>query len=100
MNAPARPRRGQFLTRTAGMAALALPPLPALHAAPAAGSGLALARVGTDALDVAYHEAGRADGRPVVLVHDFGYDIHNFERVVPILVATSSAPNTTFNTAS
>ncbi|MCS0612275.1 alpha/beta hydrolase [Massilia kyonggiensis] len=64
--------------RLLACAALALPALRAA-AAPAAP------RVVTDALDVAYVAAGPEHGHPVVLVHDFGYDIHSFERVVPLL---------------
>lgn len=64
--------------RLLACAALAWPALRAA-AAPAAP------RVFTDALDVAYVAAGPEHGRPVVLVHDFGYDVHGFERIVPLL---------------
>ena len=64
------------------LAALALAPLPAV-AAPARGP--AVVRVATDALDVAYVAAGPEKGRPVVLVHDLGYDVHSFTRVAPLL---------------
>jgi pimeloyl-ACP methyl ester carboxylesterase len=37
-------------------------------------------------LAVSYHEAGPADGPPVVLMHGFPYDIHAFAEVVPELV--------------
>jgi pimeloyl-ACP methyl ester carboxylesterase len=36
--------------------------------------------------EVAYYQAGPADGDPVLLVlHDFPYDIHSYERVIPRL---------------
>ncbi len=36
-------------------------------------------------LDVAYFEAGPADGPPVLLMHGFPYDIHSYVEVAPIL---------------
>lgn len=38
-------------------------------------------------LSVAYHQAGPADGPPVVLMHGFPYDIHAYAEVVPRLAA-------------
>ena len=38
-------------------------------------------------LEVAYHEAGPADGPPVVLMHGFPYDIHAYAEVAPLLSA-------------
>ena len=38
-------------------------------------------------LDVAFEEAGPADGVPIVLLHGFPYDIHAFDAVTPLLVA-------------
>ena len=38
-------------------------------------------------LDVAYEEAGAADGTPVFLMHGFPYDVHAFDEVTPLLVA-------------
>ncbi len=38
-------------------------------------------------LDVAYFEAGPADGPPVFLMHGFPYDIHAYAEVAPLLAA-------------
>lgn len=38
-------------------------------------------------LDVAYAEAGPADGKPVLLLHGWPYDIYSFVDVAPILAA-------------
>lgn len=38
-------------------------------------------------LDVGYAEAGPADGRPVVLLHGWPYDIHTYDGVAPLLAA-------------
>jgi pimeloyl-ACP methyl ester carboxylesterase len=42
-------------------------------------------RVTTDVLEMGYHEAGPADGEPVVLLHGFPYDIHSYAEVAPLL---------------
>ena len=38
-------------------------------------------------LDVAYHQAGPAEGPPVVLMHGFPYDIQAYAEVAPLLAA-------------
>src|ERR1700704_1976930 len=38
-------------------------------------------------LNVGYAETGPANGRPVILLHGWPYDIHAFEEVAPILAA-------------
>ena len=38
-------------------------------------------------LNIAYHQAGPADGPPVLLMHGFPYDIHAYAEVVPLLAA-------------
>jgi len=38
-------------------------------------------------LDIAYVEAGPADGKPVFLMHGFPYDIHSYVDVAPMLAA-------------
>jgi pimeloyl-ACP methyl ester carboxylesterase len=50
-------------------------------------TNLPIRRVTTDLLEVAYHEAGPADGRPVILLHGFPYDIHSYVEVTPLLAA-------------
>jgi pimeloyl-ACP methyl ester carboxylesterase len=42
--------------------------------------------VRTDALEVAYFEAGPSDGEVVLLLHGFPYDIHSYVDVIPRLV--------------
>jgi pimeloyl-ACP methyl ester carboxylesterase len=73
--------RRSFLKSVAGLAALALPTLRA------SAASAPLLRVSTDALDVAYFTAGPENGRPVVLVHDFGYGIESFSRAAPLLAS-------------
>jgi pimeloyl-ACP methyl ester carboxylesterase len=46
---------------------------------------MAVQQVQTDTLDIGYHEAGPADGRPVILLHGFPYDIHSYADVAPML---------------
>ncbi|MGH7388732.1 MAG: alpha/beta fold hydrolase [Candidatus Rokuibacteriota bacterium] len=44
-------------------------------------------RVDAGVLDVAYEEHGAEDGRPVVLLHGFPYDVHAYDEVTPLLVS-------------
>jgi len=46
-----------------------------------------LRHVDAGMLDIAYYEAGPADGPVVMLMHGFPYDIHSFVDVAPMLVA-------------
>ena len=46
-----------------------------------------LKHVDAGVLNVAYAEAGPADGRPVLLLHGWPYDIHSFADVAPLLAA-------------
>ena len=44
-----------------------------------------LRRIAAGALEIAYFEAGPADGPPVFLMHGFPYDIHSYAEVAPAL---------------
>lgn len=44
-----------------------------------------LRRIEAGVLDVAYYEAGPANGPPVLLMHGFPYDIHTYAEVAPML---------------
>ena len=46
-----------------------------------------LRHVDAGVLNIAYYEAGPADGPVAMLMHGFPYDIHSFENVVPLLAA-------------
>jgi pimeloyl-ACP methyl ester carboxylesterase len=46
-----------------------------------------LKRVRTGVLEIAYEEAGPADGEPVLLLHGFPYDPRDYDAVIPPLVA-------------
>jgi pimeloyl-ACP methyl ester carboxylesterase len=47
----------------------------------------AVKQVDAGVLNVGYAEAGPADGRPVVLLHGWPYDIHSYGEVAPALAA-------------
>ena len=46
-----------------------------------------LKQIEAGALNVGYAEAGPADGRPVILLHGWPYDIHSFVDVAPLLAS-------------
>ena len=46
-----------------------------------------LRHVDAGVLNVAYYEAGPADGPAVALLHGFPYDIHSYVDVAPLLAA-------------
>jgi pimeloyl-ACP methyl ester carboxylesterase len=88
-------RRRFLLAAAAGVASFALDEItPAAQAAtvkqgaarvPAAD--LPVRQVRTELLDIGYHEAGPENGRPVILLHGFPYDIHSYVDVAPILAS-------------
>jgi pimeloyl-ACP methyl ester carboxylesterase len=47
----------------------------------------ALKQIDAGVLNVGYAEAGSADGKPVILLHGFPYDIHSFVDVAPLLAS-------------
>jgi pimeloyl-ACP methyl ester carboxylesterase len=47
----------------------------------------ALKQIHAGVLDVGYAEAGPGDGRPVILLHGWPYDIHSYVDVAPLLAA-------------
>ena len=47
----------------------------------------ALKQIDAGLLNVGYAEAGGADGKPVILLHGWPYDIHSFVDVAPILAS-------------
>ncbi|GLZ89345.1 alpha/beta hydrolase [Metapseudomonas resinovorans] len=61
---------------------------PKPPAAPGGNTSLGpLHHVDAGVLNVAYAEAGPADGRVVILLHGWPYDIHSFVDVVPLLAS-------------
>jgi len=86
-------RRGFLLSALSGAACLATPAAPArgapagrLMPTPSSRFG-PLKRVRTSVLDIAYAEEGPADGRPVVLLHGWPYDIHTYADAASLLAA-------------
>lgn len=74
--------------------AVAVPSLTAANTAQAqaratgtATSFAPLKRINAGVLDVAYAEAGPVNGKPVLLLHGWPYDIYSYVEVAPILVA-------------
>jgi pimeloyl-ACP methyl ester carboxylesterase len=49
--------------------------------------GWNIKQVTTGSLEVVYAEAGPGDGKPIILLHGWPYDIWSFAEVVPILVS-------------
>jgi pimeloyl-ACP methyl ester carboxylesterase len=66
-------------------AARASPPAPGQDRPGPAPDFGPLKRIAAGDLDVAYAEAGPADGPPVLLLHGWPYDIHTYAEVAPLL---------------
>ena len=98
MTIPSQPSRRLFLGTALGLGAaaaqFALPATghaqsvstPAAAAGPLASFG-PLRQVEAGLLNVGYAELGPADGRAVILLHGWPYDIHSFVEVAPRLAA-------------
>jgi len=56
-------------------------------AAPTGSSFDSIKQIDAGVLNIGYAEAGPSNGRPVILLHGWPYDIHAFEEVAPILAA-------------
>ena len=93
MTTPSLPSRRLFLGTAAlglGVGAFVLPATALAQAAPATGSLASfgpLRQVDAGLLNVGYADLGPADGRVVILLHGWPYDIHSFVDVAPRLVA-------------
>jgi pimeloyl-ACP methyl ester carboxylesterase len=72
------------LTALGGMTPAAASPSSALASAAAFGP---LRRIDAGALSVGHIELGPSDGRPVLLLHGWPYDIHSFAEAAPMLAA-------------
>lgn len=89
-------QRRRFLLTT-GAAALALPSIgqtaperflkPPVRKPSGPLPVMAVRQVSTDVLDIGYHETGPENGRPVILLHGYPYDIHSYAEVAPMLAA-------------
>ena len=44
-------------------------------------------RVTAGVIEVGYKEGGPADGKPVILLHGFPYDVHAYDDVTPLLIS-------------
>jgi len=70
-----------------GLAAAELPFAALAHAAEGPQPLAPIRQIRAGELDVGYYEAGPADGKPVLLLHGWPYDIHSFAEVAPLLAA-------------
>ena len=82
-------RRSFVGAATAALAGAQLGFAPAARAAPIGShtSFASLKQVEAGLLDVGYAEAGPAEGRPVILLHGWPYDIHSYVDVAPLLAS-------------
>jgi pimeloyl-ACP methyl ester carboxylesterase len=73
--------------RMLGLAALAAVPLVGIGSARAQAAFGPLKQIDAGDLSVGYADVGPADGKPVLLLHGWPYDIHAFAEVAPRLAA-------------
>jgi pimeloyl-ACP methyl ester carboxylesterase len=81
---------GLLATAAAGAAALAAVSTTPAAATPPPGPAPALGpvrQITAGDLDIGYVDAGPRDGRPVILLHGWPYDIHSYAGVTAILAA-------------
>ncbi len=82
-----RDRRG-FLTMSAlALAAARLGLARPAQAAEAATAFATIKQIDAGLLNISYAEVGPVDGKPVILLHGWPYDIHSYVDVAPILAA-------------
>lgn len=75
------------LLRTAS-AAMAMIPMSAIATSISSAPGFEpLQQVDAGDLNIGYVDIGPADGRPVLLLHGWPYDIHSYSEVAPLLAA-------------
>lgn len=77
-------RRNFMLSAAAGLGSLYLPQMAQATPAPAV---MATRQLEAGLLDVGVHETGPENGRPVILLHGFPYDIRSYAEVAPLLAA-------------
>ncbi|MES2164854.1 MAG: alpha/beta hydrolase [Pseudomonadota bacterium] len=70
-----------------GLAAAELPFAAPAHATGGVQPLSPIRQIRAGELDVGYYEAGPADGKPVLLLHGWPYDIHSYAEVAPLLAA-------------
>jgi pimeloyl-ACP methyl ester carboxylesterase len=79
--------RGRRLLLGAALSGIAGSAFAKTGAAPSLRQMEPLKHVDAGVLDIAYYEAGPADGPVVILLHGFPYDIHSYVDVAPQLAA-------------
>ena len=77
----------EFALRTSAQAQTSTPANAEGKKAGGHTSFAALKQINAGLLNVGYAEAGPADGKPVILLHGWPYDIHAFVDVAPILAS-------------
>jgi pimeloyl-ACP methyl ester carboxylesterase len=75
-------------TAQLGFSALANAQTIAAGASPSAAAGFtSIRQIDAGVLNIGYAELGPANGKPVILLHGWPYDIHSFVDVAPLLAA-------------
>ena len=86
-------RRSLFLSAMIAVVAAEVGPIRSANAQSASASPrkatsfTAVKQIEAGVLNVTYAEAGPADGRPVILLHGWPYDIHTYVDVAPLLAS-------------